>query len=411
MRWLLALVGLLALGCAVPSELEEVGESEEGLAVADRSWRAVLLDDFDAPVLDRNVWATSFAWGARSLPVNNHQQCFNDENVRLENGFALLEARRQTSTCDGRTVAYGSGMLSAHPSMSQRYGYFEMRAVLAEGQGFWSSFWLLPQPTPGARYEEIDVVEMRGNRPDQANMTVHVEVDGVRTMSSTGHTQCPACGPDFASALHTYAVRWEAGSITWFIDGIQRKIVTATNGDVIPSRAAYVIASFPVGGLWPGMPDSSTPFPSVLAIDSIKALQRVNGAGANPNRIVNPGFEAGVANWNLQGGAGLGTVQRSGVHAMRIVGFGGANQLITGLEPNTPYRLTGYVRSATATTAMIGVKEFGGAPQLQNPTSRSTWGPVSLVFSTGDNTTARVFVFQSVADGDVSFDDLSLTTL
>jgi hypothetical protein len=169
------------------------------------------------------------------------------------------------------------------------------------------------------------------------------------------------------------------------------------------------MADLALGG-WAGMPDATTVFPSRLEIDYIKALQRVNAGGANPNLLRNPGFEADLTNWSSYGGAALSTNGRTGLRSIRISSQGGASQDVTGLSPHTVSRLRGYVRSATGAVAMLGVKDYG-AQQLQNYVTSSSWTLVSLVFSTGNTTTARIFAYQAAPGGDSFYDDLILQVL
>jgi beta-glucanase (GH16 family) len=403
-----AVLAVIATSCDPDSQTES--DTAEDIASLDgeRGWTPVLVDDFDGIALDRTRWATAYRWGGRSLPQNNHQQCFRDQNVTVAGGFAILQARIEQATCDGRTVPYTSGIISAHPSMNQAFGYFEIRVKVPRGNGLWSSFWTLPHPVPNGRVEEIDGFEILGKLPSRANMNVHWQRDA--PSASTAYDQCAACGPDFASGFHTFAVQWERTSITWYIDGIERKRFLATiAGSYIPERPAYLMADLALGG-WAGIPDASTVFPVQLEIDFIKSLKRINSAGANPNRIVNESFESDLSSWGAYGGASLSAQARTGTRSIRIVGQGGTYQDLTGLRPHTAYRLRGFVRSATATTAMIGVKDHG-APQLQNYWSASTWGVVSLVFSTGNTTTARIFTYQSAPGAEAFFDDFSLQAL
>jgi beta-glucanase (GH16 family) len=231
----MVVLGLLLVACVTPTDAEEQSSDVTSAVAARMAWTQVLVDDFDGTALDRTKWATIYRWGGRSLPQNNHQQCFLDRNVSVAGGLALLEARIEQSTCDGRTVPYTSGIISAHPSMSQQYGYFETRAKVPRGNGFWSSFWSLPHPEPNGRVEEIDVFEILGKAPADANMNVHWQRTG--PSASTTYVQCPACGPDFASSFHTLAVQWEPTEIVWYIDGIARKrFAAAIAGSYIPER-------------------------------------------------------------------------------------------------------------------------------------------------------------------------------
>jgi beta-glucanase (GH16 family) len=124
----------------------------------------------------------------------------------------------------------------------------------------------------------------------------------------------------------------------------------------------------------------------------------------------NGGFEDDAAGtgWNRYGGAQVVSGgQRSGSRAMRISGYGGAEQVVTGLSPDTTYTLGGYARVTRAgTPALIGVKNYGGPERATTVTSTSyTRGTVS--FTTGpDSTQATVYVYKPTSTDDGYFDDV-----
>jgi beta-glucanase (GH16 family) len=77
-------------------------------------------------------------------------------------------------------------------------------------------------------------------------------------------------GPNFSAGWHTFAVDWEPGSLTWYVDGVAR-FHTSNN---VTSTPQYLVANLAVGGGWPGNPDATTPFPSSLQIDYIRVWQK-----------------------------------------------------------------------------------------------------------------------------------------
>ena len=61
---------------------------------------------------------------------------------------------------------------------------------------------------------------------------------------------------------------WQADYITYYFDG-NEVWKTATPADL--NEPMYMIANLAVGGYWPGMVDSTTPFPAEMKIDYIRA--------------------------------------------------------------------------------------------------------------------------------------------
>src|SRR6202030_3710079 len=92
---------------------------------------------------------------------------------------------------------YTSGEINTYHSFSQLYGYFEMRAELPAGQGYWPAFWLLP--ANGSWPPEIDAMEVLGNDPTTLYTTVHTNSTGTHTSSGIGTIVA-----NTSTGFHTY---------------------------------------------------------------------------------------------------------------------------------------------------------------------------------------------------------------
>jgi beta-glucanase (GH16 family) len=155
---------------------------------------------------------------------------------------------------------FTSGMINSYNQFSQAYGYFEMRAQLPEGKGFWPAFWLLRKD--GLVSSEIDILEMIGQEPTTLHNAMHSWETGSR--ATTSHE---AVVPDMATGFHTYGLNWQPDKIEWYFDG--KKLFEArTPADM--HTPMYMIANLAVGGTWPGDPDEKTQFPSTMQIDHIR---------------------------------------------------------------------------------------------------------------------------------------------
>ena len=78
---------------------------------------------------------------------------------------------------------------------------------------------------------------------------------------------------DFAAGWHTIGLNWQPDSLTWYVDGIQRRS-QFTNAAAIPHMPMYVILNLAVGGTWPGYPDATTPFPSTFQVDWLRVWKK-----------------------------------------------------------------------------------------------------------------------------------------
>ena len=98
--------------------------------------------------------------------------------------------------------------------------------------------------------------EILGNDPTVLHTNAHSKATGK-------HTDAPSVVhvPDTSAAFHTYAVDWEEDQIKWYFDGVE-VAQKPTPADM--HKRMYMLATFTVGGYWPGDPDASTQFPAIL---------------------------------------------------------------------------------------------------------------------------------------------------
>jgi beta-glucanase (GH16 family) len=160
---------------------------------------------------------------------------------------------------------YLSGMICTDRSFAQRYGYFEMRAVLPGGRGLWPAFWLVSKTQQ--EHIEIDVMEAIGGDTTRVYQSTHLKP----SRGAGIHVRVGDDGFDYTDAVHSYGVEWTPDELVFYIDRVES---TRTGGE--PFRDAppmYLIANLAVGGDWAGMPDSATKFPAVMRISHIQAYQ------------------------------------------------------------------------------------------------------------------------------------------
>ncbi len=125
------------------------------------------------------------------------------------------------------------------------------------------------------------------------------------------------------------------------------------------------------------------------------------------------GFEESTSanGWSVYGSTKIITSnQHSGARSLRINGnTGGAQQIVTGLVPNTTYVLAGWAKvSATRAQARIGVKNYGGSETYAS-TSNTAYTYLSVTFTTGANSTqATIYSFKPTTTDSAYFDDLIL---
>lgn len=211
-------------------------------------WHLVFADDFSEPALDASRWVTCYDWNVDGCTnATNHElQWYTPGKVSVAHGAATLTAQRTpTRGSDGKLYSWTSGMLSTgRPSWNSRprftftYGYLEARLKMPPEKGMFPAFWLL---TADEKVDpEVDVVEMIGSRT-AAFMNLHwttasgVKAQAPKTFEST----------DFSTGYHDFAIDWEPGSMTWYIDGAAR--YTLANSRAVPAVPMEIIFTLAVG--------------------------------------------------------------------------------------------------------------------------------------------------------------------
>ncbi len=165
---------------------------------------------------------------------------------------------------------YLSGAFNTYP-FGQTYGYFEVTARVPTGAGLWPAFWLLPMDRSWP--PEIDIAEILGSNSRVAYASLHsTDAAWVRrephSYNGSTTTDAAAVG-DLSQGYHRYALDWQPGTITFYLDD---RIVARRTTPRDMNRPFYLVVNLAVGdtGSWPGAPDGQTRFPATLAIRSVK---------------------------------------------------------------------------------------------------------------------------------------------
>ena len=105
---------------------------------------------------------------------NNELQNYTNrpENIRVENGNLVIEARKENYQGN----QYTSAMLDTKNKGDWTYGRFEIRAKLPEGKGMWPAIWMMPTDKEYGGWPvggEIDIMELLGHDPGKVYGTIH----------------------------------------------------------------------------------------------------------------------------------------------------------------------------------------------------------------------------------------------
>ncbi|WP_442886266.1 glycoside hydrolase family 16 protein [Chloroflexus sp.] len=233
-------------------------------------WTLVWSDEFDGETLNPRNWLFdkgAGGWG------NNEWQFYTDrpENIRIENGVLIIEARKE----EYLAWEYTSARIKTHYLHSWAYGRIEARIKLPPGgKGIWPAFWMLGENIATARWPacgEIDIMENIGN-PTVVYGTVH----GPGYSGGNAISQSFTSPVSLADNFHLYAVEWEADEIRWYVDDQLYHTVRRdqTPGEWVFDHPFFILINLAVGGNWPGYPDETTVFPQQLQIDYVRVYQQ-----------------------------------------------------------------------------------------------------------------------------------------
>ena len=259
-------------------------ENKEEEQTTDLSYEGYNLkweEQFEGESLNRDDWNVELhdpGW------VNNELQSYVDspENIYLQDGSLVLKPVENMNE-DG-SVSYTSGRINTQHKHDFKYGLFEARVKVPEGQGFLPAFWMMPTDEnlygQWPRCGEIDIMEVLGNNTDTSYGTIHYgnphsESQGSYTLEEG----------TFSDEYHVFDVEWEPGKISWYVDGklihTEDNWYSATEGQgeiTYPApfdQPFYIILNLAVGGNWPGNPDDTTDIEnSAYYIDYVKVYQK-----------------------------------------------------------------------------------------------------------------------------------------
>lgn len=246
---------------------------------AEPSWKLVWSDEFIGDKLDYSKWEAEVnAFGGG----NNEMQLYTDrpENVRIEDGHLVIEARKDQPNIQGTVREYSSGRIRTKHRGDWKYGRIEVRAKLPDGQGLWSAIWMLPTEEkygPWALSGEIDIMEMVGPEPNKVLGTLHYGDTWPNNKHTGSSYQLPR--GTFAEEFHIFAIEWEAGEIRWYVDDklYQTQKEWSTKNTAFPApfdQTFHLILNVAIGGNLPGPPNAETKFPKQMRVDYVRVYQK-----------------------------------------------------------------------------------------------------------------------------------------
>ena len=220
-----------------------------------------------------------WGWG------NNEEQYYTDQlkNSYVENGDLHIEALKENdSWTSARLITKNKG--------DWLNGRIEARANLPSGRGTWPAIWMLPTdweygdwPSSG----EIDIMEHVGYEPATVYGTVHTEAynHGLGTQQGDDLQV-----PDAEREFHLYAIEWDQGKISFFIDDSCYYTFWnqySTYREWPFDKRFHLLLNIAIGGSWGGaMGIDPSLTQASMEIDYVRVYSR----DTIPPEISGPGF-------------------------------------------------------------------------------------------------------------------------
>ncbi len=275
-------------------------------------WNIVWSDEFNGSSLNTSNWTYDIGTGPPYPGWGNNEWEYytsRTNNVYVADGFLHIHAQ-QDSNYLSSGYNYTSGRIKSTGLFSHQYGRFEWRAQLpaGPGAGFWPGLWMLPQNSPYGNWPnegEIDVVESRGNIPNQEGGTIHYAGANGQDVYSTQSYTFPS--GDSVTNFHTYDLDWTSNKISWSVDGHiyetqtnwWSNIGTSTNRYSYPApfnEPFYIIMNMAIGGnYFNGQPITTNSvnanMPGELLVDYFRVYEQtaplqISAAFSNGNVVL-----------------------------------------------------------------------------------------------------------------------------
>ncbi|HXC59925.1 MAG TPA: putative Ig domain-containing protein [Steroidobacteraceae bacterium] len=223
-------------------------------------WTLVWSDEFDGTALDGSKWLN---------PTNDNscgalvKSTFMGDDAYLDgNGHLVLRAQSRASGGCG-TNHVTAGQVSTKGRFAQAYGRFEFRAQMpAGGSGSWPALWMYPIGNTWP--PEIDMVEMQADS-NTPFMSYHWGTEATHQHNFEYTTI-----PGLSVGYHTFAVEWDPGAISWYIDGVA--VRSSFLGPDVTSIPMGIIMGMQIGD-WSGAAISPV-LPKYLIVDYVRVYKR-----------------------------------------------------------------------------------------------------------------------------------------
>ena len=222
-----------------------------------QNWTPTFVDNFEGSQLNQDSWVS----GRDHLP--RRLQYYDKDALIVRDGHLDIRVLNRPES----DRPYTSGTVSTQGLFRQQYGYFEVRARIPSGNGFWPAFWLMPES--GQWSSEIDVAEFRGQLPATVHHAFHY---GFRLRNENGQTV--QLGGDLSDSYNNFAVYWTPERLDYLFNGIIVHSVTDAEAVANANSNMYLILNLALSSQhasgWIPVVDASTDLEQEFSVDYVR---------------------------------------------------------------------------------------------------------------------------------------------
>lgn len=262
------------------------------VSAQNRRMELVWSDEFDGVKLDESKW------GFEEGFVRNHEyQWYSRDNVRVQDGLLIIEARMDTvnnpgfepNSTDWRgsrdKAYYTSSCINTRSKYAFTYGRMEVRARIPAVLGSWPAIWTLGDQWEWPSGGEIDIMEfyhVDGKPHILANAAWGNDwrYNAVWSTVRTPFSHFTDMDSSWSEKFHVWALDWTKDSIIISLDGEvlnQLDMSSIRNGRIGEGKnpfdyPQYILLNLAVGGDNGGQPQTDA-FPMKYEIDYVRVYQ------------------------------------------------------------------------------------------------------------------------------------------
>ena len=254
-------------------------ESHKNTYQPGSDYTLVWADEFEGETINTDNWNFQVEEAGR---FNEEWQRYTNsgDNAYIKDNCLVIKAVHESNK-HGKNQ-YTSARLNTANKQTWTYGKIVARIKLPYGEGIWPAFWMLGAnidenggDTPWPQSGEIDIMELFGFRNDSVvEGNLHYE-NSAGKYKMKGAVDFKLDKGKFADNFHTFAIEWNANSITWSIDGQKFGSQSITSKDFVAfHKDFFIILNIAVGGSFAGRPNTTTNFPQYMYVDWIRVYQQ-----------------------------------------------------------------------------------------------------------------------------------------